>query len=369
MVTPLLIALCFPAHTLAITESERIAHLDAKQTFQDFAKSVENLSKKDLDSLAEFESLRWTIDNSMKEYCDSMQKYPKIHRQCPPKIKWASEKLDKKAKYLKETFKTDWYAEAEKLIESFNSRNRDLRSAQDDGKNIDPDTLYRKRTALQAEMEEYCPKAPRENLALACRRILSLVKVQLANFEESLRDGSFEDKPASKKVYIDTDPVIRCFIDLPKLRDSSLAYKISDPSGRYRYEHMTKSEYGYAINLPLSKLVESPLNNSFHLQKNFSDPKNAKGFELQIGTIHSCVPDGATPPNCEVNSLSVYLTYSNPPENEKKVSASFPIKLDSDFDLELPIAEMGMERFNIRCAVASKMRRGGWIYSDEAFEE
>ncbi|MGZ3711029.1 MAG: hypothetical protein ACXVBE_04700, partial [Bdellovibrionota bacterium] len=178
-----------------------------------------------------------------------------------------------------------------------------------------------------------------------------------------------ERAAGKERKHMDTTPIFRCFADLPKIKNPLLQYKISDPSGRDPYEHLTKSKLGYAFNVKLDEFLKSDVNHAISIRRIFSDPGSGKKYEVSISPTFSCGPDGATPPNCQVKSISISVSYVNPPEKNVAATATFPITLDSSFEISLPLNESKVDEFRMDCAIASTMRKGGWIYSDEFLEE
>lgn len=369
MAPSFLIGLILTQLSLAGPEAERVAMLDAEQSFVEFERSVADLITKPLESPVEFESLRWPVENGFKKYCESMKKYPAIHVKCPALEKSAKERLDKRQDFLKKTVKEDKYAAALGQIDSFYARSSQLRSVQPDGKNIAPDVLNQQRMTLEQEMAAYCPKAPRPELKKSCLAELERMRIQLANYEHDLRSGAFVDPPPSKKKYTATDPYFRCFPHLPKLRDKNLSYKISDGEGRYRYEHLVLTRWGYAINVKLSDFIKNGVNDSLTLQKKFTDPRNNKSYSAFISPSFSCAPDGKNPPNCKPFAISVTLWHEAGDTKVAEARGRFFFAHDSELELVLPLDQNGAEEFRLSCAIVANMRKGGWIYSDEFFEE
>ena len=161
--------------------------------------------------------------------------------------------------------------------------------------------------------------------------------------------------------------MLRCIPSLPKIRNSDMEYKISDEAGRYRYEHLTKSKYGYALNVKLSEFTKRSVNRSKIINKKFSDPRNEKTYSFRVSTQFGCSMGG--PENCRADALVLTLEHMDGPQTLNRAYAAFPIKVDSVFDLTLPMDDDHLEEFTLNCMIASKVRKGGWIYSDEGFEE
>jgi len=366
---PTFVALLLSPLAFAITKSETTAKLDAAQTFLDFEENVVELSELKIDSLSEFNSKRRQLENAFEKYCDSMKMYPSIKRQCEPRKKNANKQLNQRADFLAKTLKEDKQQAYADTLEEFNSRYVDLRGTQSNREVINPDILLQGRLALEKEILEYCPKAPRPELTKKCMRLARRLSSRLRQYEESIREGGFKEKPVSRRKFTNTTPVLRCFPRLPILRDPYRQYSISDPSGRYRYEHLIKTEFGYGLNVKLSKLRNRDVNNSLLIEKKFYDPKSAKSYEFSVSPVFSCAPGFATRPNCVVNSISISLAHEGEAEKRLSANAIVPITYDTTFSLSLPLDEDYIDEINVECVIASKIRKGGWVYSDEFFEE
>lgn len=361
-----LILLLSAALAQAQTKEEKTVALDAEQTLRQAEDSAAELMAKDLDSPLEFRFMRSRIESELKEYCDSIRRHRSIQTNCESKRKALASTFDKRQEALETSGKVDKFSAHFDRMESFESKYQDLRGLQEDGQNLAPDKLRRERLALDEAMAAYCPEAIRPDLAKGCLAAAKRIRNSLVDHEESIRSGGYAETPLSKRVYRNTKPVLRCFPDLPKIRDASLDYKISDPSGRYRYEHLTKSRFGYAIDIKLDELTKRDVNNPKRIQKKFSDPRNEKTYSMTVSTQFACAMGG--PEKCRVDAISVQLSYAETPDRTISAMAGFPIKLDSSFELTLPLGE-DEEEFRLSCMIASKARKGGWIYSDEAFEE
>lgn len=359
-----------PAH--ALSEAERIAREDARLTFLEFEWATHELGTKALDSVAEYESNRYDLESRLRAYCDSMRRFPAIHRECEPKLKASAKLLDQRAKTLAATVKEDKYQQAMLKLEAFRMRQQELRGVQPDGKDIDADTLRQKRVELEKEISDYCSNAPREVFRKSCLRILDLTRVNLTQHERSLRSGAYETppkKPGEPKKHTDRTPMLRCYAGLPLLPDPAATYTVSDPSGRYRYDRMAKIESGYMLNIKLNEFSAKDPNNQVAVTKRFSGPGGTTSYEYYINASYGCAPDGATPPNCSLSGISISLTSAPASGEPAFATAVFPIKHDAIFDLALPVHGSDFEQFRVTCAIAAKMRLGGWMFSDEALPD
>ncbi len=371
MISLIVILLLSPS-TFATSNEYETALLDAEETFQQYQKSVAELIDSINDSPAKFESRRKSLEYDLDQYCDSMKKFSPIHKNCIAQKQLSTPILEKRYAHLKSLVKEDEddYEREFRDIEKFLDRAMALRVIQENGENIHPDVLQEKRMALESEMSKHCPKMTISGFKKHCHLQLERIKIKLANYEYDLRSGAYTDPPVSgRKVYTDRTPIFRCFFQLPNLRDRNLEYKLSDPSGRYRFEYMKKSRFDYAVSIPLAKIETSEINSGFSVRKTFTDPRNSKSYSIYISPVYACAPGIGNPPNCKVNSIGITLSFIEPERLERSARASFPIKKDSSFDFSIPADDIETEGFGILCAIAAKMRTGGgWIYSDEVFD-
>ena len=67
---------------LAQSKAEKIAALDAEQTFREAEEAAAGLIAKDLDSPTEFNYSRHPVEGRLGEYCDSMRRYSSIRKEC-----------------------------------------------------------------------------------------------------------------------------------------------------------------------------------------------------------------------------------------------------------------------------------------------
>lgn len=276
------------------------------------------------------------------------------------------EKLNQRSEELKKTLKTDSFLLQNERLQSLEDQIQALLFPQDleEGKATPKSNLIAALKPIQ-EMGELCQATRFDSLKFVCQLKWRNEKRNLDYLEKELAEGPSKPEPAL--VFKDVSPRLRCFFKLPETDGAKPKYHLSDPTGRYRYADMKKTSLGdYALDVAEDRIFQTDDAKNFQINKEFKDAQTGKSYEAYITSNHGF----STGPKskCSVEGISINLSFDDGTGNTISSAGSFNLNRDKPFDATFSFRKDTSDgEFRVNCAIASKMRTGGWLFSDSVF--
>ncbi len=339
-----------PPLAFASASEKDLALKDAEETFLEYDRSVQKILEAKYTSKSKFEVDRMTLEEKLREYCDSLRKYREVSQKCMNKNDQFREKLDAKYKEIEKSFPEDLYEIDSEHLHSFNKRFNEIRARQKNGKFLSADEFREKGLAILKEANEFCLKQKNSDLHVACEFIIAGLKDSIASFEYQLRNGLSDERPArfykSKKVL----PHLQCTIQLPLITDPPSEYIITDVRGRYRYEYLKVSKDDFELIIPLSEFEKiRSIGTDFYINKKFSNPLNSKEYSVYLEPPYHCASVPFSSKKCKVEALHIRLTELDSDKVERDVTVQIPVVMERDFTVSLALDRFSIENIDLRC--------------------
>lgn len=345
----LLLALCLPA-AFAKSQETALVFKDAEKTFAEYDRAIQELIDSKLSSASEFDILRSSLNEGLKQYCDSLRKYQSITDRCQKKKIQFRERLDSRFDEIRKSNKEDEYKiQSERMIE-LQGRLREIRRIREHEKSLSPEEFLQKAEVLQKDFIDLCSKVRNSSLQELCEFNLEVMKVEVPRYENQHRNLGIEGKTTKFYRSKKSKPHLQCTIQLPMILGNPNEYLLTDMKGRFRFEFIKKVTDDYRLTVPLENFGRRPVDwDSFYIYKKFFNPTNSKQYSVYISSPQTCFSEAQKAKACKVESLFFTLAYLEADKVQKEISLRIPISMEKDFQISLALDRFALESVEMDC--------------------